>query len=180
MVTTSHPDDVLWNGEVSSRPTPFSEETATGYVFNDTTWKQKVLSLGTFLPLNLIRRSQERLQVARALLVIQQCSQLRRVLSIFLPTQNIAAPVTLAQESLHTTNVKGQTLSISVSATLFQPWLNLLRAQLNPSSSALAIPGGCSELRALNSLGSSALPILPGGCSGLQEVSPFRQRSRNT
>ena len=38
--------------------------------------------MGTFLPLNLIGRSQERLQVARALLVIQQCTQLRRVISI--------------------------------------------------------------------------------------------------
>ena len=42
----------------------------------------KLLNLGTFLPLNLIGRSQERLQVARALLVIQQCTQLRRVISI--------------------------------------------------------------------------------------------------
>ena len=82
MVTTSHPDDIPWNGNVSSTPTPFSEQTPIGYVFNDITWKQQVLSLGSFLPLNLIGRSQETLQVARALLVIEQCSQLRRVLSI--------------------------------------------------------------------------------------------------
>ena len=83
MTTTSHPDDLMWNGEVESRPTPCSEQTAGGtYIFNDVTYRQKLLNLGTFLPLNLIGRSQERLQVARALLVIRQCSELRRVLSI--------------------------------------------------------------------------------------------------
>lgn len=45
-------------------------------------WKRKILNLGSFLPLNLIGRSQERLQVARALFVVQRCTQLRRVLSI--------------------------------------------------------------------------------------------------
>ena len=82
MITTSHPDDIPWSGEITTKPTPNSETTATGYVFHDISWKQKILNLSTFLPLNLIGRSQERLQVARALLVIEQCSKLRRVLSI--------------------------------------------------------------------------------------------------
>jgi hypothetical protein len=82
MITTSHPDDVPWNGEVSTKPAPHSETTATGYVFHDISWKQKILSLATFLPLNLIGRSQERLQVARALRVIQQATCIQRVLSI--------------------------------------------------------------------------------------------------
>ena len=82
LITTSHPDDVPWSGEVSTKPTPNSETTATGYVFHDISWKQKILTLGTFLPLNLIGRSQERLQVARALCIVQSCTELKRVLSI--------------------------------------------------------------------------------------------------
>lgn len=83
MITTSHPDDVPWSGEVSFKPTPNSETTATGYVFHDISWKQKIISLGSFLTLNLVGRSQERLQVARGLLVIQvECTELKRVLSI--------------------------------------------------------------------------------------------------
>ena len=66
MITTSHPDDVPWSGEASTKPAPHSEQTATGYVFHDISWKRKILSLGSFLALNLIGRSQERLQVARA------------------------------------------------------------------------------------------------------------------
>ena len=73
----------MWNGEVESRPTPCSEQTDGGtFVLNDVTYRQKLLNLGTFLPLNLIGRSQERLQVARALIVTQQCTQLRRVINI--------------------------------------------------------------------------------------------------
>ena len=82
MVTTSHPDDVPWCGEVSSRPTPGSETTTSGYVFHDYSWKQEVLSLGSFLPLNLIGRSQERLQVARALCVVRRYMEPRNMLSI--------------------------------------------------------------------------------------------------
>ena len=82
MITTSHPDDVPWSGEISTKPTPHSETTATGYVFHDISWKQKILSLASFLPINLIGRSQERLQVARGLLVMQRCTELKRVLSI--------------------------------------------------------------------------------------------------
>merc|ERR1711884_396134 len=73
----------MWSGKVESRPTPYSEQTGGGtFVFNDISYRQKLLNLGTFLPLNLIGRSQERLQVARALLAIQQRTQLRRVISI--------------------------------------------------------------------------------------------------
>ena len=82
MITTSHPDDTPFSGETSEKPTPHSETTPTGYVFHDISWKQKILNLGTFLPLNLIGRSQERLQVARALKMLEQCSKLRKILSI--------------------------------------------------------------------------------------------------
>ncbi len=82
MVTTSHPDDVPWNGEITTKPTPYSDTTATGYVFHNISWKQQILNLGSFSPLNLIGRSQERLQVARALRIVQTCTELRHVLSI--------------------------------------------------------------------------------------------------
>jgi len=82
MVTTSHPDDIPWSGETSSKPTPFSEQTDTGFIFSDITWKQSVITLGTFLPLNLIGRSQERLQIATALAIIRKLTEMRHVLSI--------------------------------------------------------------------------------------------------
>ena len=82
MLTTSHPDDIPWDGEVLTKPTPCSEETETGYVFQDVVWKQKVLGLGTFLPLNLIGRNQERLQVSHALAIVRRCTEMRHVLSI--------------------------------------------------------------------------------------------------
>ena len=56
LITTSNPDDIPWSGDISSKPTPFSERTETGYVFQDITWRQEVKNLGTFLPLNLIGR----------------------------------------------------------------------------------------------------------------------------
>ena len=82
MVTTSHPDDVPWDGLVTSKPAPHSEMTDTGYVFHDISWKQRILSLGTFLPLNLIGRNQERLQVARILHATLLFCDPRNVISI--------------------------------------------------------------------------------------------------
>ena len=81
MITTSHPDDILWDGEVSSKPTPHTEMTQAGYVFHDITYKQKVLNIGTLLPLNMIGRTQERLQVARILQALL-ITDPRRILSI--------------------------------------------------------------------------------------------------
>ena len=92
LVTTSHPDDIPWSGLCTSRPTPFSETTETGFVFNDITWKQQILNLGSFLPLNLIGRSQERLQVASALAILKRCTELRHVLSIQVDALYIQAP----------------------------------------------------------------------------------------
>ena len=82
VVTTSHPDDVPWNGPIFSKPTPHSETTDTGYVFHDISWKQRILSLGTFLPLNLIGRNQERLQVACILHAALLCCNPKSVISI--------------------------------------------------------------------------------------------------
>lgn len=76
VVTSSHPDDIPWDGESQSTPTPNTT------VFQDVTFTQKILNLGTFLPLHLIGRSQERLQIARALNIIQRCNQIRKVISI--------------------------------------------------------------------------------------------------
>jgi len=80
--TTSHPDDIPWSSPITTRPTPFSEQTETGYVFSDITWVQEVLNLGSFLPLNLIGRSQERIKVATALAIVRRCTKLSHVLSI--------------------------------------------------------------------------------------------------
>ena len=35
MITTSSPDDILWDGEISTKPTPESQKTTAGYVFHD-------------------------------------------------------------------------------------------------------------------------------------------------
>ena len=45
-------------------------------------WKQDILSLGSFLCLNLIGRAQERLQVARAIKIVLVTTEVRRILSI--------------------------------------------------------------------------------------------------
>ena len=92
MITTSHPDDIPWTGEVSSKPTPHSEMTNVGYVFHDITWKQKVKSLATFLPLNMIGRTQERLQVARLLQALLLTTDPRRILSIQVDAVYVQVP----------------------------------------------------------------------------------------
>ena len=80
MITTSSLDDILWDGPIASKPTPESERTDTSYIFHDISWKQKVKTLATFLPLNVIGRAAERQQVARAVSVALQCNN--RILSI--------------------------------------------------------------------------------------------------
>jgi len=60
---------------------PNSEKQQQGMCFMTLTGNKR-FEIPTFLPLNLVGRSQERLQVARALLVIEQCTKLRRVLSL--------------------------------------------------------------------------------------------------
>ena len=92
MITTSHPDDIPWTGEVSSKPTPHSEMTNVGYVFHDITWKQKVKSLATFLPLNMIGRTQERLQVARRLHALRLTRDPRRILRIQVDAVYVQVP----------------------------------------------------------------------------------------
>lgn len=81
-MSTSHLDDIPRDGEVSSKPTPYSETTETRYVFHDISWKQKILTLGTFLPLNLNGRNQERRQVARILHQVLLTTDPRRTISI--------------------------------------------------------------------------------------------------
>ncbi len=43
LLTTSHPDDIPFNGIVETRPAPHSEQTDSGYIFHDVAWKQKIL-----------------------------------------------------------------------------------------------------------------------------------------
>ena len=82
MVTSSHPDDIPWSGEITTKPTPYSETTDVGYVFHEVSWRQKMLTLGTFLPLSLIGRTQERIQVARLLQSLLLTTDPIRILSI--------------------------------------------------------------------------------------------------
>ena len=104
MITTSHPDDIPWTGEVSSKPTPHSEMTNVGYVFHDITWKQTVNSLATFLPLNLIGRTQERLQVARLLQALLLTTDPRRILSIQVDAVYVQVPKAEVKQIEHTLN----------------------------------------------------------------------------
>ena len=101
MITTSHPDDIIWSGEVSSKPTPHSEMTETGFVFHDITWKQKVRNLSTFLPLNLIGRTQERLQVSRLLQALLLSTDPRRILSIQVDSVYVQVPKSEAEKIEH-------------------------------------------------------------------------------
>ena len=75
-VVTNHPDDCRFNGEVLKNLAPQS------CVFHDFTWRQRVLGYATYLPLNLIGRSLERLAVARAIAVCMKYMRIDRVLSI--------------------------------------------------------------------------------------------------
>ena len=101
MITTSHPDDIPWSGEVSSKPTPHSEMTETGFVFHDITWKQKVRNLSTFLPLNLIGRTQERLQVSRILQALLLSTDPKRILSIQVDAVYVQVPSSEAKKIEH-------------------------------------------------------------------------------
>ena len=67
MAVTSSMEDIMWNGPVSSKPSPCSEMVGDAYVFHDVMWKQPILNRASLLCLNLIARNQEKLQVARVL-----------------------------------------------------------------------------------------------------------------
>ncbi len=98
MITTSHPDDIGWNGEVVSKPTPNSDTTAMGIIFHDVCWKQKISNLCTFLPLNLIGRTQERLQVARILhATLLSCSP-RNIISVQVDAVYVQPPAKEAKK----------------------------------------------------------------------------------
>ena len=73
MITTDHFDDVLFEGQI---------ETSRNGIFHAVKWKQEILGLGTFLCLNLICRSQERLQVAKSIKIVLATIEVRRILSI--------------------------------------------------------------------------------------------------
>ena len=79
---SSNFDDVPWNGKVNVKPSPASEANEGGFVFHDVSWQQPILSLATLLPLNLIARNQEKLQVARALNIATWFMHIGKILSI--------------------------------------------------------------------------------------------------
>jgi len=75
-ITTSHPDDCAFEGQVLTSQTPGSS------VFHDITYRQHVRGYGTYLPLNLVARSLERLNVARAILICLKHMRVERLLAI--------------------------------------------------------------------------------------------------
>jgi len=75
-ITSSHPDDCAFEGEVLTSQAPGST------VFHDITFRQRVRGYGTYLPLNLAARSLERLNVARAILVCLRHMRVERLLTI--------------------------------------------------------------------------------------------------
>jgi hypothetical protein len=72
----SHPDECAFTGQVLTSPNPGST------VFHDTTFRQEVLSHGTFLCLNLIARSSERLNIAGCISICLKHMRMERILSI--------------------------------------------------------------------------------------------------
>ena len=75
-ITSNHPDDCAFEGEVLTSPAPGSA------VFHDITYRQHVRGYGTYLPLNLAARSLERLNVARAILICLKHMRPERLLAI--------------------------------------------------------------------------------------------------
>jgi hypothetical protein len=75
-LVSNHQDDCRFEGEIIKSSAPQS------CVFHDFTWRQRVLGYATYLPLNLIGRSLERLAVARAIAVCMKYMRIDRLLSI--------------------------------------------------------------------------------------------------
>ena len=128
MIATSHPDDIPWNAAISSKPAPHSKTTDTGYVFHDISWKQRVLSLRTFLPLNLIGRNQERLQVVRILQAVLLTTDPKRTMSIQVGAVYVQFPIREAQKLER----KFQTLKYSDLSNVTSP--HGARASASPPS----------------------------------------------
>ena len=61
MAVTSSMEDIMWNGPVSSKPSPCSQMVGDAYVFHDVMFKQPILNRPSLLCLNLIARNQEKL-----------------------------------------------------------------------------------------------------------------------
>ena len=105
-ITTNHPDDCSFEGEVMTSKTPGST------VYHDITYRQEVRGYATYLPLNLIARSLERLQVARMILIALKHMKPERLLTIqvdclvFQPPRKVASKVceelrSVTYEKLH-------------------------------------------------------------------------------
>ena len=71
-------------------------------MFHDISWKQKIHNLATFLPLNLIGRTQERLQVARIINTLLLTTDPKRLLSIQVDAVYVQVPKTEAKKIEHT------------------------------------------------------------------------------
>jgi hypothetical protein len=166
MVTTSHPDDIPWTGEVSTKPTPCSEMTDTGYVFHDITWKQKVRNLATFLPLNLIGRIQERLQVARLLQALLLSTDPKRILSIQVDAVYVQVPAAEAKKI----EQKFKTLKYCHLNEIASPLARSLTTVKSPNNTSTELVYKCTPCD----------PRFPGGeltvapCIDLHELEPLQ------
>ena len=149
MITTSHPDDIPWTGEVSSKPTPHSEMTNVGYVFRDIAWEQKVNSLATFLPLNMIGRTQERLQVARLLQALILTTDPRRILSM----QVDAVYVQVPKAEVKTIDHKFKNLQYCDLSCIASPLPRSLTTVRTPHNESKELVGKCNPCE----------PRFPGG-----------------
>jgi len=75
-ITTDCPDDCPFDGEITKSLAPGSK------VFYDITWRQEVLSYASYLPLNLIGRALERLNIARAIMICLKYQRIERLIGI--------------------------------------------------------------------------------------------------
>ncbi len=75
-VTSDHQDDCSFDGEVDVSRAPGSD------TVHDITYRQTVLGYSTFLPLSLIARSMERLNVARGIMILLKHMRAERLICI--------------------------------------------------------------------------------------------------
>ena len=85
LICTTHEDDLQWSGEVSVKK--IAGSTLKDYIF-----KQQIINLSSFLPLNLIGRAQERIQMAHAINLVLRDMSVHQILSIQVDALYISVP----------------------------------------------------------------------------------------
>jgi hypothetical protein len=99
-VVSNHPDDCRFEGPIRTSLSPGSAS------FHDITYRQHVRSYGTYLPLSLVARSLERVNVARAILITLKHMRVERLLAIqvdcitFQPPKKVTRLVTEELEDM--------------------------------------------------------------------------------